>query len=86
MAVQTFNLSLPKELVKKLDAQAKKEFSSRSDYVRKAILNQLKAEKPLESKQVTHTKATAPGDAQVIEAAKKILKDYHKDFENLAKR
>lgn len=44
MSSKTFNLSLPKELVDKLDEQAKKEYSSRSDYIRKAVLNQLRAE------------------------------------------
>ena len=47
MNTQTFNLSLPKELVKQLDAQAKKDFQSRSEYVRKAILNQLRSEQAL---------------------------------------
>lgn len=49
MSTQTFNLSLPKELVKKLDSQAKREFSSRSDYVRRAIINQLQSEQALEA-------------------------------------
>ncbi len=49
MSTQTFNLSLPKELVKKLDAQAKKEYSSRSDYVRKSIINQLRTEQAIET-------------------------------------
>lgn len=47
MSSQTFNLSLPKELVDKLDEQAKRDFSSRSDYVRKAIVNQLRSEQAL---------------------------------------
>lgn len=47
MSTQTFNLSLPRDLVKKLDEQAKKDYSSRSDYVRKAIVNQLRAEQAL---------------------------------------
>lgn len=42
-------MSLPEELVEKLDAQARKEFSSRSDYVRKAVVNQLRAEQALET-------------------------------------
>ncbi|MES2971707.1 MAG: ribbon-helix-helix domain-containing protein [Patescibacteria group bacterium] len=84
MATQTFNLSLPKELVKKLDAQAKRDFSSRSDYVRKAILNQLKREQVLESKVASTGKSA--DNSEVIAAAKKILKDYRKDFENLSKR
>lgn len=49
MSSQTFNLSLPEELVKKLDSQAKKDFSSRSDYVRKAVVNQLRSELALET-------------------------------------
>ena len=49
MSTQTFNLSLPKELVNKLDSQAKREFSSRSDYVRRAIINQLQSEQALEA-------------------------------------
>ena len=49
MSSQTFNLSLPEALVKKLDSQAKRDFSTRSDYVRKAIVNQLKAEQALEA-------------------------------------
>lgn len=44
MASKTFNLSLPEELVKELDKQAKRDFSSRSDYVRRAIINQLRLE------------------------------------------
>ncbi len=48
MSTKTFNLSLPEELVKKLDEQAKKDYSSRSDYVRKAIINQMRAEQSLE--------------------------------------
>ncbi|MFT4052132.1 MAG: ribbon-helix-helix domain-containing protein [Microbacterium sp.] len=44
MSSQTFNISLPRELVRQLDAQAQREFSSRSEYVRRAIVNQLRAE------------------------------------------
>ncbi len=49
MSSKTFNLSLPQDLVKKLDEQAKKDFSSRSDYVRKAIVNQINSEQALEA-------------------------------------
>ena len=86
MATQTFNLSLPKELVKKLDAQAKRDFSSRSDYVRKAIINQLKREQAPRQKNTPKPQAKSAYNTEVIAAAKKILKDYRKDFENLAKR
>lgn len=49
MSTRTFNLSIPEELVEKLDEQAKKDYSSRSDYVRKAIVNQLRIEQSLEN-------------------------------------
>jgi len=49
MSSKVFNVSLPEELVAKLDKQAKAEFSSRSDYVRKAIVNQLQAEQSVKA-------------------------------------
>lgn len=45
MATQTINISLPKELVKKIDKAAKTEFASRSDYIRQALVSKLKADK-----------------------------------------
>jgi len=47
MPTKTFNLSFPEELLKILDSQAKSEFSSRSEYIKKAVINQLKAETTL---------------------------------------
>ncbi|MEI6716686.1 MAG: ribbon-helix-helix domain-containing protein [Candidatus Saccharibacteria bacterium] len=38
------NLSLPEDLLKRVDAAAKKEYSSRSDFVRLALLNQLRTQ------------------------------------------
>jgi len=49
MSAKTFNLSLPEELVKKLDAQAKKDFSSRSEYVRRAVINELRRAQNVEA-------------------------------------
>lgn len=48
MTTKTFNLSLPQLLVEALDKRAKSEFSSRSDYVRKAIVNQMRTEQALD--------------------------------------
>ena len=42
MATKTFNLSLPAELLSLLDSQAKSEFASRSEYIRKALINQIR--------------------------------------------
>jgi len=49
MSTKTFNLSLPQKLVEALDERAKKDYSSRSDYIRKAVVNQMRAEESLES-------------------------------------
>ncbi len=37
MATQTFNISLPKELVKQVDLLAKKEYRNRSELIREAL-------------------------------------------------
>lgn len=37
MQSQTFNIALPKDLVKKVDAQAKKEYRNRSELIREAL-------------------------------------------------
>lgn len=42
MNIQTFNISLPKLLVKKTDAVAKKEYKSRSELIREALRTYLK--------------------------------------------
>ena len=40
---------MPQALVEALDKRAKQDFSSRSDYVRKAIVNQMRTEETLEN-------------------------------------
>lgn len=37
MQTQTFNIALPRELVKKVDEQAKKEYRNRSELIREAL-------------------------------------------------
>lgn len=37
MQTQTFNIALPKDLVKKVDTQAKKEYKNRSELIREAL-------------------------------------------------
>ena len=48
MSTKTFNLSLPQALVEAMDKRAKMDYSSRSDYIRKAIVNQMRSEEKLE--------------------------------------
>ncbi len=37
MQTQTLNIALPKELVKKVDKRAKKEYRNRSEFIREAL-------------------------------------------------
>lgn len=53
MATKIINLSLPPELVELIDAQAKLMYATRSEYIKRAIIAQLKAEAALD-------KASAP--------------------------
>lgn len=39
---KTINISLPEELLKRIDAEAKSEYSSRSDYIRDTLVKRLK--------------------------------------------
>jgi metal-responsive CopG/Arc/MetJ family transcriptional regulator len=48
MAAQTFNISLPAELVAQIDEQASREFASRSEYIRRAVVKQLRTEQALQ--------------------------------------
>ena len=45
MSTQTINISLPEDLVKKIDKAANAEFASRSDYIRQALVSKLKADR-----------------------------------------
>jgi metal-responsive CopG/Arc/MetJ family transcriptional regulator len=49
MATQTLNISLPKELVKKIDKKAKEQFGSRSDLLRHAVVQYLRQEEEWEA-------------------------------------
>ena len=42
MNSKTINITLPAELVNKIDEAAKSEFSSRSDYIRESLVRRLK--------------------------------------------
>lgn len=39
---KTINISLPEELLKKIDAAAKSEYASRSDFIREVLVRKLK--------------------------------------------
>lgn len=48
MGTQTLNISLPQELVRLIDKQAEQEFASRSEYIRRAVVSQLRTEHELQ--------------------------------------
>jgi metal-responsive CopG/Arc/MetJ family transcriptional regulator len=69
MSTKTFNLSLPQELVTRLDQHAKKDFSSRSDYIRKAVVNQMRSEQALEA---VFDRSNQKGKAQGITSEQQV--------------
>lgn len=69
MSTKTFNLSLPQALVEALDKRAKSEYSSRSDYVRKAIVNQMRTEAALEE---IFTRSNAKGKKLGIKSEQQV--------------
>jgi Arc/MetJ-type ribon-helix-helix transcriptional regulator len=44
MPSQIINISLPKDLVEKIDKAAKNQYANRSEYIRQAIVGRLKAQ------------------------------------------
>jgi Arc/MetJ-type ribon-helix-helix transcriptional regulator len=44
MSSQIVNISLPKDLVKKIDSAAKGSYASRSEFIRQAVVSRLRAE------------------------------------------
>ena len=44
MSAQLINLSLPEDLVKKIDRAAKAQYASRSEYIRQSVVNRLKTQ------------------------------------------
>jgi Arc/MetJ-type ribon-helix-helix transcriptional regulator len=42
---KTINISLPEQLLKKIDAAAKSEYASRSDFIRETIVRRLKGQR-----------------------------------------
>lgn len=42
MNTQTFNISLPRELVKKVDKVAKEEYRNRSDFIRETLIARIR--------------------------------------------
>lgn len=74
MGTKIINLSLQAELVELIDAQAKREYATRSEYVKRAVMAQLKADNAL-------TKDTA---LSYEEARKAHLKQFLQEYQERA--
>lgn len=69
MTSRTLNLSLPVKLLDELDKQAEKDFSTRSDFIRKAVVNQLRAEQTV---QAIFDRANKRGQVQGITSEQQV--------------
>lgn len=74
MATQIINLSLPEDLVKRVDKAAKREYASRSEYIRQALVGRLR------SQDSDIWEALATGADEVRESAKRAGYETDKDF------
>ena len=80
---QTFNISFPRELVAQIDKVAKRQFGSRSDFLRTAALEYIRRE---EERGMSHDVQQIARDEDVLAAANSLLTKYKQDFTNLAQR
>lgn len=69
MASKTFNLSMPEELLKELDKQVKKSYSSRSGYIRRAVINEIQRQARIEA---IFARANAKGRATGITSEQQV--------------
>lgn len=79
MATQIINLSLPEELVKRVDKAAKREYASRSEYIRQALVSRLR------SQDDDIWNILANGANEVRESAKRAGYKTNKDFARAVK-
>ncbi len=79
MQIQTLNISLPKELVKKTDTAARKSFKSRSEYIKDAVVAQLKEEGEWEEIFAEGQKIGKRMRIKSEEDINKIIKEYRRE-------
>ncbi len=83
MSSKTINISLPEELLKKIDAAARGEYASRSDFIRDSIVRRLKHQRVIDEwgdegewETVADFKAISPNGVpakDVLEALNKLI-------------
>lgn len=79
MSVQTLNISLPKELVKRTDTAAKKIYKNRSEYIRDALVRQLNDDSEWEEIFAEGERAAKKMGIKTDEDAYKIVEEYRKE-------
>ncbi len=79
MSTQLINLSLPEDLVKKIDRAAKTQYASRSEYIRQAVVSRLKTQ------DLDVWEELASGAEEIKNSAKKAGYVTDKDFNRAVK-
>lgn len=79
MQSRTLNISLPKELVKKTDEAAKKVFKNRSEYIRDALVSQLKEDNDWEEIFAEGRKIGKKMGIKSEEDAYRLVEEYRKE-------
>jgi len=84
MSTKTINISLPEDLLKKIDAVAKTEYSSRSDFIRDSLVRRLKHQRIVDEwgddgewetvVDFNEVKSGGVAATQVLEVIEKLLK------------
>lgn len=74
MKAQTFNVSMPKRLVERIDAQTRRQGSTRSDFIRQAVNKQLSILESWE-KLTTNTRQEYKGKKLSEEEVANIVRD-----------
>jgi metal-responsive CopG/Arc/MetJ family transcriptional regulator len=74
MSTQIINLSLPEELLKKIDRAAKNQYASRSEFIRQAVVGRLRTQDS------DVWEALAAGADEVRDSAKRAGYANDKDF------
>ena len=81
---KTINISLPEELLKRIDQEAKAEYSSRSDYIRDTLVKRLRGQRVVDEwgddgtwETVVNFRSLSPSGIpadEVLKAIKKLIK------------
>jgi metal-responsive CopG/Arc/MetJ family transcriptional regulator len=84
MSSKTINISLPEELLRKIDAEAKAEYANRSDFIRDTLVRRLKKQRVVDEwgdegewETVVDLRAVSPIGApadEVLNAIKRLIK------------